>query len=188
MIKRITAAFALAFALTGATGSPAHATPDKTSACAAYVYKGTTTNLCVDFPGSKDRDCGDIKKPVELVKVGVDPWNLNRDTDRFGCDTPPPSGSASPSASASASASPSASASASSGASPSVSASASAGTSVAPSPSDSKSAPVGAAGGEPALPLTGPSGWEITAAGIALILAGMTAWVVVRRRQTRFTA
>lgn len=185
MIKRITAALALAFALTGIAATPATAAELTPWKCAAYVLKGTQTSLCATFPGDADRDCKQIGKPVALVKKGTDPWLLDRDGDGFGCDGgPKPSGSASPSASASASASPSASASSS--ASPSASVS-TPGSTPATTPPTTEPDTVPPTAGGPELPLTGPSGWVLGGVGLMAVLVGGVAWMAARRR-TRFEA
>lgn len=142
-------------------------------ACEAYVYKGTSTNLCGAYPTAKDLDCKQLTKPVQLVAKGTDPWRLDSDGDGVGCDLPAAGGSSS--ASASASAKPSASASTSSGP-----AAATAGTS-----STSSSSAVTDAG---SLPLTGPSPWVL--GGIAVLTVGLGGLAVVatRRRRARFQA
>lgn len=180
MIKRTIVGLALAIVAVLA-GSPAYATGTGShpANCQAYVYKGTAQNLCDRFPGTGDVDCAQIGKPVELVKVGVDPWHLNRDADRYGCDTPP---SGQPSGSPSGSASPSTSPSTSASASPSESATPS--KSVRP---DGSTPPAPGVAG-PSLPLTGPSIPLLVGGGLVLLLLGLAGYVAVNRRRTQFRA
>jgi LPXTG-motif cell wall-anchored protein len=189
LIKRITAALALAFALTGATGSPVYATEGSPSPsasasasaspsasasasaspspsapaakpCEAYLYYGTSTNLCADFPGPADRDCKDIGYRVQLVKVGVDPWELDgirggpRGRPGVGCDSLPRK--------------------------PVTSASA--------SPSPSRSTSAAAAGDGTELPLTGPTTGIAIGVGALLLTTGVVVLLAQRRRRTTFRA
>ncbi|SIN26207.1 LPXTG-motif cell wall anchor domain-containing protein [Micromonospora cremea] len=60
--------------------------------CEAYVYTGTTQNLCADFPNPPGTvNCSDVKYRVTLVDVNNDPWGLdgNRGTPGFGCESNP---------------------------------------------------------------------------------------------------
>lgn len=69
--------------------APAMAAPndDKPGHCSAYRYVSDTNgNICGDFPGDDDRDCGaDNIEPVKLL-FGSDPWRLDRDDDGTGCE------------------------------------------------------------------------------------------------------
>lgn len=152
----------------GPPSAPAAPKAATVAACEAYVYKGSTTDLCGAYPTAKDLDCKLLAKPVQLVTKGVDPWGLDRDGDGIGCDIKP-SGSAS--ASSSASASPSASASSSSSAAPSAS-----GATTTEAHPDSG----------PQLPLTGPSGWWLFAVGSVLVMGGLAVFAAVRRRRVTF--
>ncbi len=68
-------------------GAPSQAA-EKADSCAAYALYQTDTNICDLYPGSKDRDCADIKEGrVFVAKKGVDPWRLDRDGNSIGCET-----------------------------------------------------------------------------------------------------
>lgn len=131
--------------------------------CAAYVYKGTQTNLCHDFPGTKDRDCSDIKHPVTVI--GVDTWRLDKDVhdaDKTGCEGFPPY-------------------------IPPVTHSTSA------TPSKSSATPVqGNAGGSDtgtgALAVTGPPVGILAGLGALVLAAGGGLFYLSRRRRNRFVA
>lgn len=73
---------------TQTTSSPAAPQP-----CEAYVYTGTTENLCADFPGNVESvDCADVQYQVTLVDSGVDPWGLDANgqgTLGVGCESNP---------------------------------------------------------------------------------------------------
>lgn len=141
-----------------------------TVACEAYVYKGTTRDLCGAHPTAVDLDCKQVILPVKVVVKGVDPWRLDADGDGIGCDLKP-SGSASASASKSASAS----ASASSSVTPRASTSSSSSTTAA-----------AAADAGPTLPLTGTSTVVLVSGGAAFVLLGLVGFALTRRRRTRF--
>lgn len=156
-------------------GAPAYATEVKADSCAAYVFRGTQTTLCGQFPGNTDRDCPEIGKPVDLVKKGSDPWALDNDKDGRGCDDVSTSPSPSPSK-----------------------------TTVKPSPSKTTKAPTAtpsrtrtgkptpsrstssAAVSGPTLPKTGAPGGLLTGLGILSLVGGALAVWAVRTRRTRF--
>lgn len=180
MIKAIIAGVALAV-LSGApvyasepSAPPAPVAPKAaaTVACEAYVYKGTTRNLCGAHPTAVDLDCKQVILPVKVVVKGVDPWRLDADGDGVGCDIKP-SGSASASASKSASAS--ASASSSSSAKPRASTGSSSSTTAA-----------AAADSGPTLPLTGTSTVLLVSGGAAFVALGLVGFALTRRRNARF--
>lgn len=81
--------------------------------CEAYLYTGTTQNLCAaGLPETGKVNCADVKYRVTLVNAAVDPWGLdgNRGTKGVGCESnplkPKPSPTTSPAAPAQAAALP----------------------------------------------------------------------------------
>lgn len=149
------------------TVHPTKPTPN-TNPCTAYVYKGTKTNLCHDFPGPRDRDCGtgpgEVAHPVTVVAV-LDVWHLDRnwrDKDRTGCEGLPPY-------------------------TPPTT------TPTTPATTPTATTPVGHVGGSdsgnPSLPVTGPAGAALVALGATALIGGVAALAIgVRRRRTRFEA
>jgi LPXTG-motif cell wall-anchored protein len=172
-VKRIAPLIAATFVASSLWfAAPAQAV-EAPAACAAY-------NLCAEFPGSADRDCGpgsgEIGHPVQLVNPAVDPWRLDDDNDGIGCESesgPPPT-TAPPSTAPPASPSPSKSPAASPSEKPS------------PSPSRSTAA-AGVAGGDSQLAVTGAPVYLALVAGLVLVAAG-AGLVAARRRRIRFVA
>lgn len=90
------------------TTKPTTTSPAAPKDCEAYVYTGTTRNLCADFPGNADRSCTDVKYQVTLKNNNRDPWDLDglsggtRGVIGLGCESNPrkPGGSSSSSSSA----------------------------------------------------------------------------------------
>ncbi|MEU4680744.1 LPXTG cell wall anchor domain-containing protein [Micromonospora sp. NPDC023737] len=141
--------------------TPPTSEPAEPRDCEAYVYTGTTQNLCADFPNPSGAvNCSDVKYRVTLVDVSNDPWGLdgNTGTPGIGCESNPlmpTSGSTEE---------------------PTADPTASASTSAAPAP--------GAGGG---LPVTGINGVALAATGGVLLLGG-GALMLIRRRRVRFDA
>ncbi len=63
-------------------------TPKPAQDCAAYLYAGSTVNLCGQFPAGKDVDCKAIGYKIQLAGK-ADPWRLDADQDGVGCETYP---------------------------------------------------------------------------------------------------
>lgn len=167
-------------------GAPVYAaTPTDTQGCAAYTYKGATAegNVCADFPDTqKDYDCDNLKgKVLVLLNPADDPWGLDADKDGWGCEGPnegPGNPEPNPSESSS---------------SPAPTKTTSTPPPTKPTPSQSSSSAPNSVStednedDEPQLPVTGPSGWALGAAGILLAGLGVTAFALTRRRNTKFT-
>jgi hypothetical protein len=135
--------------------------------CAAYV------DLCDEFPGSTDRDCGEIGHPVTLITPGVDPWGLDRDRDGTGCEDGTGGGTSSPTAK------PTKTATAKPTKKPSAS----------PSRSSVAAGGNGSAGsGGPALPVTGAKPIAAAGIGVGVVVVGVALSVVARKRRTRFVS
>lgn len=161
---------------------PAFATETETQGCAAYTYKGATAegNVCADFPNTqKDYDCDNLKgKVLVLLNPADDPWGLDADKDGWGCEGPNEGpGNPEPNPSESSSSPAPKPTKTTSNPTP-IQSSSSAPNSVSAEDNEDD---------EPQLPVTGPSGWALGAAGILLAGLGVTAFALTRRRNTKFT-
>ncbi|MFC0504901.1 LPXTG cell wall anchor domain-containing protein [Micromonospora costi] len=139
--------------------APPTSQPAEPRDCEAYVYTGTTQNLCADFPSPPGPvNCSDVKYRVTLVDVNNDPWGLdgNRGTPGIGCESNPLKPTT--------------------GSTEEPTADPTASTSDSPAP--------GAGGG---LPVTGVNATALGGVGVIAVLAGV-ALVVARRRRVRFDA
>ncbi|MGK5738558.1 hypothetical protein [Micromonospora sp. URMC 103] len=144
---------------TGTPTTPPTSQPAEPRDCEAYVYTGTTQNLCADFSNpSGTVNCSDVKYRVTLVDVNNDPWGLdgNRGTPGIGCESNPLKPTT--------------------GSTEEPTADPTASTSDSPAP--------GAGGG---LPVTGVNATALGAVGVIAVLAGV-ALTVARRRRVRFDA
>lgn len=137
--------------------------------CEAYVYTGTRTNLCADFPGRADVACPEVKFQVTLTDNAKDPWDLDgirggsRGVIGLGCESfPKKNTTATPP------------------------------TTRPTTPAPTTTAPVVDAvgnnsdSGSGGLPVTGAPVALMAGLGIAVVVAGITGIVLVRRRATRF--
>lgn len=77
------------------TATPGPGGTDEPRECQAYVYTGTTQNLCADFSDSQESvTCLDVEYRVTLVDKDEDPWGLDGSGDNIGtvgvgCETNP---------------------------------------------------------------------------------------------------
>ncbi len=163
--------------LTAFPGAAHAATPD--GPCTAYVYTGSTHNLCDKFPGAGPAKvrCADVGYRVSLVRDGgEDPWGLDgggasQGTVGVGCESYPIRVFSTPAPSQSTSVKPSTSAS---------------------NPhhvSSTPNPPVnGPQGGRGALAVTGPSGWVFAALSVGVAAFGGVLLIAARRRRINFKA
>lgn len=133
--------------------------------CEAYLYAGSSTNLCAQFPGDRSGvTCEQVGYQVQLRDNRMDPWGLDGSGGRsrgvigLGCEGKPRKPSRSPS--------------------PSSSSSPAGGLPTTTTPADAG----------PNLPVTGPSGLVFAASAGVLLAGGGAALLVARRRRARFTA
>jgi hypothetical protein len=90
VFNKIMAVIALTFGLMAVgVGTPAYAAKTGDH-CTQYVWPATGKDICKEYPGSRDRGCKDIRPKFVLLKDDkapyYDPWRLNADGDRYGCE------------------------------------------------------------------------------------------------------
>ena len=185
----VVAGVAGALLLGSAASATTFAAVSPVDPCEAYVYVGTSQNLCADFPEPDDRNCPEIAHKVRLVG-SWDPWGLDRDKDSYGCNTYPLKSGVSPSPSSSLSPSPSSSPRVSSSppasATPSIWAS-TASSALVVSNSSATAAPPGTFDDE--LVLTGSSVWSYGLIALILLVVGGGLFYITRSRsKTNFKA
>lgn len=165
------------------------------NACSAYVYTGTSTNLCGAFAGRDKLNCSDVKFRVTLTNKDVDPWGLDGSTGTkgIGCEgyplkqIPVPTKTTSKPATHKPTTKPATHKPTTKPATRKPTTTPSATPTHSPTPSHTAVAGIGSG---PQLPLTGPGPGVFVTIGLGAMVAaaGLGLFMLAYRRRMRFTA